>query len=52
MLDRKILPAMVEISNNSKLTQIVADIIKAKFDEKEKRDFLEWIEKIVKIKLK
>lgn len=38
---------LTEISNNSVITNYVLNAINNKFDDKEKRDFLEWI-KIIK----
>ena len=40
---RIILPKLVSISNNSRLTQIVAKTIVDKFDAREIRDFIQWL---------
>ena len=43
MLDHKILPAMVAVSNYSHLTKEMSRLIINKLDEKEKQDFLAWL---------
>lgn len=34
---------LVAVSNNSQLTNIVANTLNEKLDDKEKRDFLDWL---------
>ena len=34
---------LVEVSNNSQLTNIVLTTINEKLDDKEKRDFIQWL---------
>jgi hypothetical protein len=41
---REILPRMSTLSNNSQITNMVANTIIEKFDQKELRDFKQWLQ--------
>lgn len=40
---RMVLPTMVQVSNNSMVTRAVAEAITSKLDDKELREFQEWL---------
>jgi len=46
--DRYILPLMVQVSNNSRLTNMVKLAIEEKFNETEKAYFVDWL-KIIRL---
>lgn len=48
MTEKQLLPTMVQISNNSRLTQAVTKAIAEKLNKEELNDLLMWINKIVK----
>jgi hypothetical protein len=41
--ERELLPKMIQVSNNSPLTNIVCNSLVEKLDQKEFRDFKEWL---------
>jgi hypothetical protein len=42
-MTKNLLPKMVELSNNSRITQSVSKTIETKFTQQEKNEFMVWL---------